>query len=121
MVKLFVVGIPRTMQEIALLELFMAEGQVEMVKIVTDIDTGESKGYAFVHMTDQAGADRAIAAFDGMEIETRQLSVRIAEDKRASAQKPSPVASKPSFESPGYHKVEKPDGSVKKKRPRRTF
>ena len=98
MVKLFVVGIPRNMQEIALLELFMTEGQVEMVKIVTDIDTGESKGYGFVHMTDQASADRAIAAFDGMEIENRQINVRIADDKRAAANKPAPFAPKTSFE-----------------------
>ncbi|MDB4919395.1 RNA-binding protein [Mucilaginibacter sp.] len=95
MTKLFVVGIPRDMDEIELLELFSAHGQVRIVTVVTDRDSGESKGFGFVHMEDGAGAERAIAALDGAEIDERKISVRIAENKEAPA-----------------------DQTVKKKRPR---
>lgn len=115
MVKLFVVGIPRDMNEIELLEIFTLHGQVEQVKVITDIDTGESKGYAFVNMTDQPGADRAIAALDGAEIDDRQISVRIANDKRENANPASQFASP--F-TPFQKTQRQPDG-VRKKRPRK--
>ena len=106
MVKLFIVGIPRDMNEIELLEMFIIHGQVDQVKIITDINTGESKGYGFVDMTDEPGADRAIAGLDGSYIDERQISVRIAEDKR-----PAPPAAK----------VFKADTTERKKRPRKRF
>ena len=85
MTKLFVVGIPRDMDEIELLELFSAHGQVGIVTVVTDRDSGESKGFGFVHMEDRAGAERAIAALNGAEIDERKISVRIAEKKQTPA------------------------------------
>ncbi|MDB5088779.1 MAG: hypothetical protein JWR09_2773 [Mucilaginibacter sp.] len=88
MTKLFVVGIPRDMDEIELLELFSAYGQVSAVTIVTDINSGESKGFGFVHMEDQPGAERAIQALNGAEIDDRKISVRIAESKQAEPVQP---------------------------------
>ncbi|ASU34205.1 RNA recognition motif domain-containing protein [Mucilaginibacter xinganensis] len=82
MTKLFVVGLPRDMEETELLEIFSVYGQVAIVTIVTDIQTGISKGFGFVHMEDEAGAGRAIAALNGAEIDDRTISVRIAEKKQ---------------------------------------
>jgi len=93
MTKLFIVGIPRDMDEIELTEIFSAYGAVEMVTIVTVKETGESKGFGFVHMADQAGADRAIQALDGAEIDGRVISVRVA-GISLNVAKSSPIGAK---------------------------
>lgn len=82
MAKLFIVGFPKDLSQIGLLELFSIHGTVNTVTIITDQQTGESKCYGFVTMTDAAGARRAIAALDGTKLGGRQLSVRLAEDKK---------------------------------------
>ncbi|MGF7036914.1 hypothetical protein [Mucilaginibacter lappiensis] len=56
MAKLFIVGFPREMDEIQLVELFTAHGQVNSITIITDKDSGVSKGYGFITMTDKAGS-----------------------------------------------------------------
>ena len=84
MAKLFIVGFPKEMQEIELVELFSVHGTVDTVTIVTDKITGASKGYAFIAMTDDAGADRAIQALDGTHIGERTLNVRFAEEKQSA-------------------------------------
>jgi RNA recognition motif-containing protein len=87
MAKLFTVGIPKDMQEIELVEMFSVYGTVNTVTIVTDQQTGESKGYGFITMTDDAGAQRAIDALNGASIDDRIVSVRFADDKN-----PKPVS-----------------------------
>jgi len=82
MSKLFVVGFPKDMEEVALLELFSLHGGVERVTIITDKDTRQSKGYGFIHMADGHAAQRAIKAMDGWKIGERVMSVRLAEDKQ---------------------------------------
>ena len=116
MAKLFIVGFPKDMEEIELMEMFSVYGAVNTVTVVTDKDTGESKGYGFITMTDQAGADRAIAAMDGAEIDDRKISVRIAEDKTAPVKKhfPGPVAGQKHVQ----HHPHDPQ-APRKKRPRR--
>ncbi|RKR83284.1 RNA recognition motif-containing protein [Mucilaginibacter gracilis] len=84
MAKLFIVGFPKDMQEIELMEIFSIHGAVNTVTVITDKDTGESKGYGFITMTDDAGASRAITALDGVEIDGRTMSVRFAEEKNAT-------------------------------------
>lgn len=82
MPKLFIVGFPKNMQEIELVELFSAHGTVHTLTIITDKNTGESKGYGFITMTDEAGAKRAILALDGVKIGGRIFNVRFAEEKQ---------------------------------------
>jgi RNA recognition motif-containing protein len=118
MAKLFIVGFPKDMDEIELVEMFSLYGTVNTVTIVTDMQTGASKGYGFITMGDDGGAERAIAALDGAEIDDRQISVRIAEDK--NQEKPAPV--KPNFSKPNSFKPKPTQASSaeqKKKRPRR--
>jgi len=125
MIKLFVVGFPRNMVETALLELFSLHGAVEMVTIVTDQATSQSKGYGFVHMTDEPAAERAIGALDGMMIGDRVLSVRFAEDKQDKFVKTAgseergefSKANIPGDKNDSLH-VGLTKGTVKKKRPR---
>jgi cold-inducible RNA-binding protein len=57
-----------------LTSLFEQVGQVESVNIITDRDTGRSKGFAFVEMGNE-DADKAIAQFNGTEVNGRALTV----------------------------------------------
>jgi cold-inducible RNA-binding protein len=70
--------------ESSLRTLFEQYGQVDRVNIVTDRDTGRSRGFAFVEMTDGAEADRAIAALNGAESGGRALNVNEARPKTGS-------------------------------------
>jgi len=62
-------------------ELFEPYGAVERVSLVTDRDTGRSRGFAFVEMTDSAEADRAIAALNGVSLGGRALNINEARPK----------------------------------------
>ncbi|HEY9230809.1 MAG TPA: RNA-binding protein [Blastocatellia bacterium] len=57
-----------------LTDLFEQVGQVESVNIITDRDTGRSKGFAFVEMNDE-DAEKAIAQFNGTEVQGRSVTV----------------------------------------------
>ena len=57
-----------------LTDLFEQVGQVESVNIITDRDTGRSKGFAFVEMNDE-DAEKAIAHFNGTEVQGRSVTV----------------------------------------------
>jgi RNA recognition motif-containing protein len=54
---------------------FAQYGNVERVNIVTDRDTGQPRGFAFVEMTNQAEAMKAIEALNGQELNGRALNV----------------------------------------------
>lgn len=84
MIKLFAVGFARETDELQLDELFSQHGLVKTLTIVRDQQTGISKGYAFVHMMDEAGAARAIEQLNGLAIQGRTLSVRHAEGQQRS-------------------------------------
>jgi RNA recognition motif-containing protein len=55
-------------------DLFAQAGPVDSVRIITDRDTGRSKGFAFVEMSDGAAA-KAIAQLNGKELKGRTLTV----------------------------------------------
>jgi cold-inducible RNA-binding protein len=61
--------------------LFEAHGSVEQVKIVTDRDTGQPRGFAFVEMTNDAEALKAMAALNGKDVGGRTLAVNEARPK----------------------------------------
>ena len=56
-------------------DMFSEVGQVESVQIITDRDTGRSKGFGFVEMSDDAAAAKAIERFNGKEVNGRALTV----------------------------------------------
>jgi cold-inducible RNA-binding protein len=61
--------------------MFEQYGTVDRVNLVTDRDTGRSRGFAFVEMSNTAEADRAIAALNGKDFEGRALNVNEARPK----------------------------------------
>lgn len=91
MAKLFIVGFPKDYQQIALVELFSIHGTVNTVTLITEKDTGQPKGYGFITMTDDAGAQRAIEALNGITIEGRTVSVRVADEKSGANPRPTNV------------------------------
>jgi cold-inducible RNA-binding protein len=61
--------------------LFEPYGAIERVSLVTDRDTGRSRGFAFVEMTNAGEADRAIEALNGTDLGGRALNVNEARPK----------------------------------------
>ena len=72
--KVYVGNLPFQTTEDDLNNLFSQVGPVESVSIITDRDTGRSKGFGFVSMDSEA-ADKAIAQFNGTQFEGRALTV----------------------------------------------
>lgn len=75
MKNIFVGNLNFSTTEDQLRALFENYGVVERVSIMTDRDTGRSRGFGFVEMTNEAEADQAIAALNGNVLEGRTLNV----------------------------------------------
>ena len=71
--KIFVGNLSFQTTESELNDAFSQHGPVEEVAIITDRETGRSKGFGFVTMTE--GADKAIAQLSGSELKGRMLTV----------------------------------------------
>ena len=87
MKKIYVGNIAWSVTEDELREFFSAHGEVESVAIISDRETGRSRGFGFVEM-DDAGADRAIAEADGKELGGRALRVNEAQSKERGGRPP---------------------------------
>jgi RNA recognition motif-containing protein len=83
--KIFVGSLPYKVEEADLQELFEAYGEVSSVKIITDRETGRSKGFGFVEMTDDESAQKAIDGLNGTEIGGRTVAVSQAEERKPGA------------------------------------
>jgi RNA recognition motif-containing protein len=62
-------------------QLFANYGEVTSAKVITDRETGRSRGFGFIEMTSDAEANEAIASLDQKEVEGRKMSVSIAKEK----------------------------------------
>jgi cold-inducible RNA-binding protein len=67
--------------ESELRELFEPFGELVRVSVMTDRDTGRSRGFGFVEMADDEAAGKAIAALNGREVDGRALNVNEARPK----------------------------------------
>lgn len=74
-VRLYVGNLPFRITEQELEELFGQMGAVQSANIVTDRDTGRSRGFAFVEMESSEAADAAIQQFNGRELDGRAMTV----------------------------------------------
>jgi cold-inducible RNA-binding protein len=81
MKNIFVGNLDFAATESSIRSLFEPYGTVDRVNLVTDRDTGRSRGFAFVEMADSAEAERAIAALNGTELNGRALNVNEARPK----------------------------------------
>ena len=68
--------------ETDLSDMFAEIGQVESVQIITDRDTGRSKGFGFVEMVDDAAAEKAIEQLNGKSVGGRNLTVNEAKPQQ---------------------------------------
>lgn len=73
--KLYVGNLPFSATEQALADAFGQCGTVESAKIITDRDSGRSKGFGFIEMSTEAEAQNAITKFNGADYEGRTLTV----------------------------------------------
>jgi RNA recognition motif-containing protein len=80
--NIFVGSLPYSLQEADLQELFEAYGEVTTVKIIIDRESGRSKGFGFVEMSDDEAAQKAISGLNGSEVSGRSIAVSQAEDKK---------------------------------------
>jgi RNA recognition motif-containing protein len=75
--KLFVGGLPFSTSTEELGQLFKQVDGVESVQVVTDRDTGQSRGFGFVEMATSEAADQAIQKFNGYALGGRTIKVEI--------------------------------------------
>lgn len=80
--KLFVGSLPWSVTDEQLKEAFVAHGNVVSAKVVTDRETGKSRGFGFVEMEDEAGASNAIQALNGSQLNGRSIVVNEAKPKK---------------------------------------
>jgi cold-inducible RNA-binding protein len=80
--KLYVGSIPFNATEESLRDLFSSIGEVESVSVITDRDTGRSKGFGFVEMSSEEDAKKAIEQLNGKTFMERALVVNEAKPQR---------------------------------------
>ena len=81
MKNIFVGNLDFNATESSVRSLFEPYGNVERVNVVTDRDTGRSRGFAFVEMSDSTQADQAINGLNGATLDGRSLNVNEARPK----------------------------------------
>jgi cold-inducible RNA-binding protein len=83
--KLYVGNLSFQLNEEGLKDAFAAHGQVLSAKIITDRETGRSKGFGFVEMDTEEAAENAISSLDGKEVGGRAIRVSIAREKEGGS------------------------------------
>ena len=79
--NVYVGNLPHSIGEAELKELFEQNGNVDSVTVIRDNDTGRSRGFAFVDMSTEEDARKAIEALNAFALEGRNLTVNEARPK----------------------------------------
>ena len=79
--KLYVGNLSYSTTEDELRNLFFEAGTVASVALIKDRDSGRSKGFAFIEMSNQAEAQKAIEMFNGRSLGDRELRVSLAQQR----------------------------------------
>jgi len=87
--KLYVGNLPYSANQQTLQDTFSKCGTVESINVICDRDTGQSKGFAFVEMSSNAEAEKAIQEINGSKLEGREIKVNKAkpQEKRSGGGK----------------------------------
>lgn len=72
---MFVSNLSFNVQDEDLREFFTPYGEVSSAKVITDRETGRSRGFGFVEMSDDEAAKKAIAELDGADVDGRTIKV----------------------------------------------
>lgn len=79
--NIYVSNLSFNVQDEDLKEFFTPYGEVTSAKVITDKETGRSRGFGFVEMSDEAASKKAIAELDGANVENRAISVSVAKPR----------------------------------------
>lgn len=79
--NLYVSNLGFHVNEDDLMNLFSAYGNVTSAKVITDRETGRSRGFAFVEMSSEEEGKKAIQALEGKDVQGRNISVSVAKPK----------------------------------------
>ena len=79
--KLYVGSLPQSATKQTLLDTFSQCGTVDSVNVITDRDTGQSRGFAFVEMSSNGEAQRAIQELNGSSLDGHEIKVNEAKPK----------------------------------------
>lgn len=83
--KLFVGSLSWNTTDDGLLQAFSRFGEISEAKVITDRDSGRSRGFGFVTFTNPTDADNAIKEMDGTELDGRTIRVNEAQDRKPNA------------------------------------
>jgi RNA recognition motif-containing protein len=79
--NIYVSNLSFNVQDEDLKDFFTPYGEVTSAKVITDRETGKSRGFGFVEMSDDAASKKAIAELNGATVENRTISVSEAKPK----------------------------------------
>lgn len=80
--KVFVGSLSWNTSEKELTDLFSQVGEIVEAKVITDRETGRSRGFGFVTFSGPEEANNAVERFNGVELDGRNINVNIAREKR---------------------------------------
>lgn len=80
--RLYVGNLPFSANDTSLRDVFAQHGEVVSANVITDRETGRSRGFGFVEMADASAADAAIEALNGSDMDGRPLKVNEAHERR---------------------------------------
>jgi len=83
--KLYVGNLPFSTTEDDLRSMFAQAGTVVSVSLIKDRDTGRSRGFAFVELSNQAEAEKAVSLFNNTPLDDRTIKVNLARPKEDSS------------------------------------
>ncbi|HAU38169.1 MAG TPA: RNA-binding protein [Phycisphaerales bacterium] len=81
MTNIYVGNLPYSVNDAELQQMFSEHGAVKSAKVVMDRETGRSRGFGFVEMSNDDEAQAAIAAMNGQDMDGRKLVVNVAKPK----------------------------------------
>lgn len=86
--NIFIAGLSYAINDADLKDLFNEYGEIASAKVITDRETGRSKGYGFVEIEDEEAAKKAIEELNGAEYDGRTISVSEARPRTEGARPP---------------------------------
>jgi RNA recognition motif-containing protein len=79
--NIYVSNLSFNVQDEDLREFFTPYGEVSSAKVITDRETGRSRGFGFVEMSDETASKKAIAELNGATVDNRSISVSVAKPR----------------------------------------
>lgn len=101
--NIYVSNLSFNVQDEDLKDFFAPYGEITSAKVINDRETGNSRGFGFVEMSDDAAAKKAITELDGATVEGRTIKVMEAKPKEDRPRSNSPFRSNGGGNDGGYN------------------